>query len=453
MFQKNPLRVYSQIFDCPFPLELSIYNVCAHRCHYCFSELGRQIYKKKKNITEVSESYEFDPTESVIKKFAKAMSDAYNPKDPVEYFIRNKYPVVYSNTTDPFSPLEAKTRSAEKLLAMFADYQYPVFLQTKNPYFEDDYLPIMEANKENMIIYVTLSMLDPKISEMIEPGTPSPIERMKKIEKLTSLGFDVVVALNPYIDGLSTPVKEYVEAMDNLGVLGIWFDYLHLNRKQKQAVQERGCDTLIPYIDIPKGRKIEVFKEFVDECRKHEMLWESVGWNMDQTGIMDHTPYLNTKFDKVMDFSNGYVREMLNEIWEENGRLPVVFNWQAFKCLIESELTDHVFSTHKFFNALNNSITMNQPKYNATLGKENTLENILRYAWNGWDETMNWLWKIDGTHVLCTRENVEGQLLSGAYDDDNNDTVMVFHKDGGLIRNRDFFLEDWGKEIVVFENE
>ena len=453
MYQKDPLRLYSQVYDVMFPLELSTYNTCGFNCSYCFAQRGREIYQAGK-LTKVNKQYEYNPTPGVINKFAKAMSDAYNPKDPIEYFIRHKYPVVYSNTTDPFCGLEAKTNAAYQMLTMFADYQFPVFLQTKNPYPSDDHLSLMEANKENMIVYVTIAFLDDAISQQVEKNTPPPSERLKKVSELVSRGFDVVVALNPYVDGMSPDVKEYVSVMADLGVQGIWFDYLHFNNKQKQAVTKIGYDFLIPYSQIEDNRKLEVYKDLVDACDEYGLEYNSSSWFNNELMLLDgiessRLPYLNLKFDKFAHFSADHIGMYLFDQWKENGKKPLSVTWQTMAEMLDSEITKHVFSTHKWFNALNNSVTMSQPKYNMALGKENSLENILRYAWNNWQEILTWVWALEGAYVASysDEDNVVNELTDK---EDSHDTVMIYHPSFNPIGNQMAFpVDKWRGDIIT----
>lgn len=409
----------------------------------CFVELGRQAHREKRKEHQKIENYDYDTTQSIIEKFAKAFSGAYNPKDPLEYFIHNRYPIVYSNTTDPFCSLELKTRSAEKLLTMFADFQYPVFLQTKNPYI-DEYLPIMERNKENMIVYVSLSIFDDNCHHIIENNTPLPSERLKKIETLVSKGFDVVTALNPYFDGLSPDVREYVKRMDDMGVIGIWFDYLHLTRNQKNSMYKNGNESLIQYSDIPEYRKLEVFRNFSDECIKRGMLYETNMWYSEKCSDYGDTPYLNFKFENECTFSVPYIRNVLHDIWVENGKKPLMITWEAMKDMIDSDILSHVFSVHALFTAMNSSVKMSHQKFNMAIGNENTLENILKYMWNEHEETYNWIWQLFHTHVAVeTDDNGDPYELRK-----DGNAIMIYHEDKRLGDSLAFDITNWEGEIV-----
>lgn len=442
MFLKNPLRLYSQIYDVPFPLELSSYDTCSQMCSYCFVNRGREAHGKD-TIAAMKEKWTYDPTIGVIQKFAKSFSDAYNDKDPVEYFIRNKYPIVYSNTTDPFCSLELKTRSAEKLLHMFADYQYPVFLQTKNPYIEE-YLPILEANKNNILYYVSLSTLDDAKNKIIEKNSTPPSVRIAKIKELIRRGFSVNVALNPYFEGISPEVEDYVKFMADLGVDGIWFDYLHLSYNQRKSVKKIREEHIIPYADIPESRQLEVFERFVAACREQGLNYECNAFFSEKLGYFDDAPYLNSKFDKVSEFCVSYISKCLHENWLRLGKKPMLVTWDSFRQMIDSEILTHVFSTHKFFSMMNNTVVMSQPRWNVALGAENSLENMLKYAWNNHEEIMTWVWGLTAAHLLCNYDQEDGEVwetkLAG-------NSIMVYHEDKSIEKQFEFFIEDWSGEI------
>lgn len=446
MFRKNALRLFGQMFDCPFPLEISSYAECQYACNYCFSNLGRIYHKQKaKKLGKEVKEYSFDNTVGVINKMAKAFSDNYNSKDPLEYFLRNKYPIIYSNNTDPFCGYELEHRCAEKLLTTFAQFQYPVFIQTKNPYINDEYIELMKKNKDNYIIYVTLCSTDDKITRMLEKNSPLASERIEKIKRLVAEGFEVMIGMSPYFDGLSDEVKSYANFAHKLGVKGIWFDYMHLNKSQKKIF-----DTFSPglgvYANIPLTRQYQVVQDLVEECEKLGLHYEFPVRYMDKLDVIDNTPYLNTKFDNVVDFCSSNLRSHLHKIWIDNGKLPLIVKWDSLYEMIKHcpELK-HIFSTHKFFASLNTKVTMDTNKFFLALGKENTLENILRYAWNDTEEILQWIWCSESAYVMVNNDNE-------FYRDDNGNDIMVFHPEEvekeNVIDGIYFNIDEWEEDYI-----
>ena len=105
-FDRNPLNLYGIWPQTPFPLELSLYGFCQMSCSYCFANLNRHANERELNPTNT--------TPALFRRIDRALQDEYSP---LGFFLRERYPVAFSNRTDPFQRAESTYRSTEAFLA------------------------------------------------------------------------------------------------------------------------------------------------------------------------------------------------------------------------------------------------------------------------------------------------------------------------------------------------
>jgi DNA repair photolyase len=175
----------------PVPLEVSIYGLCSSMCVYCFANLNRQGKKRIPSLV--------NPVEKLIDRLSKERQKEFSA---LGYFLRNKYPICFSNTTDPFQRAETKARASLAFLKWAAAMKQPLCIQTKGGILDDPkefarYAPYIQSDKDT--VYITITTLDDDISRKIEPGSPTASERLKLIEKLRAQDVPVSVGLNPYV--------------------------------------------------------------------------------------------------------------------------------------------------------------------------------------------------------------------------------------------------------------
>lgn len=163
---------------CHYPTRLDTYGCgCSHDCSYCY---------------------------------AKSLLDfrgLWNPQRPIVADIKtikrelNKIPrntvVRLGGMTDCFQPLEKIYKVTYQTIKALNMRGQEYLIVTKSALVADDeYIKILDKNLAH--IQITITTLDDELCRTYEKASP-PSERVKAVEKLQELGFDVAVRLSPFI--------------------------------------------------------------------------------------------------------------------------------------------------------------------------------------------------------------------------------------------------------------
>lgn len=175
---------YSNISDrkfntwCKYVYRLDTYGCgCQHDCNYCYA-------KSLLNF--------------------RGLWNSQSPKIATLWEIKNiisKLPknivVKLGGMSDCFMPLEATKKVTYETIKILNYYKMHYLIVTKSNLVADNrYVKIYDKDLAHFQISITST--SPEISKAMEKA-PIPSERIKAVEKLAALGFDVSVRLSPFI--------------------------------------------------------------------------------------------------------------------------------------------------------------------------------------------------------------------------------------------------------------
>ncbi|MEM2628214.1 MAG: radical SAM protein, partial [Ignisphaera sp.] len=163
-------------------LKLEPYTVCPFKCIYCYSKW----YIRNPTL------FPF-PRPKVVGIF----------KDFVRKTRRRglkPIPFRLSTLIDPFPPVEQLYRITEKILRVALDYEYPIIINTKSIFYTHN--PIKEfivklLDKDLVVIQISISVLNSKLSEILEPRAPPLNQRLNAIRDLGSTDIPLALRLSP----------------------------------------------------------------------------------------------------------------------------------------------------------------------------------------------------------------------------------------------------------------
>jgi len=432
-----PLKAYGGSLGNEFPIELSIYDMCSASCEYCFAKLNKFSYRdrQQKMGKKAREAITQDPTNLVIKKIMKSISGSYNPESWIEYWIHNRAPLVYSNTTDPLTESDVKYGSTFKILHLLNELQYPVFFQSKFLYDDRpqrNVLPFILEN-ENLVVYTTITTINDQKAKIIEPGVILPSERLKRVEYLAKQGKTVICALNPYMHGYSERPEIMVKAFADAGATGVYFDMLHLSKSQIGQLPDRvsfliehsmntfekteeGIEKILmahgEFSDAASANGLEYFYSSA-----YSSILEDSGCSVQGQSTLDKFPRMKTN---MFDFSKA-IEDAYRTV-----EMPIVMSFDDVIDLLEIngkiDYLDHVFSTYDLFGFYNAKVTEGTGEFYYHLGKRCTFKQFLRYAWNKSYDSAKWLFLLGGMKHLT----MDGVLLT----DEQGNHVVTY--DPGL---------------------
>ena len=124
--------------------------------------------------------------------------------------------VALGSGTDAYLNHEEKFRMTEGMLKLLLKYRFPVFISTKRTLITRDIQLLREIDKaaflpndfrdklkRGVILSVSVSVLDEKISNILEPGAVPPLKRLELVKQLRQEGFLAGVNAIPVLPFIS----------------------------------------------------------------------------------------------------------------------------------------------------------------------------------------------------------------------------------------------------------
>jgi len=171
--------VKSAFCTCPPKYNVNPYlGRCAHRCIYCYAVKFPSFR---------------GPTIPRLELKNKIVKMAENT-DP-------HLPVMLSDATDPYQPLEKKYEITRRCLEVLADRGFPLLIVTKSDLVTRD---IDLFQRTRTVVSMTITTPRRDIARMIEPYAPPPQSRFSALKKIAEKGIPTVVRIDPVIPGVNS---------------------------------------------------------------------------------------------------------------------------------------------------------------------------------------------------------------------------------------------------------
>lgn len=231
---------------------LNPYRGCAHACVYCYAP--GVIHWDKGKWGELVE---------VKINLPRILSK--------ELRLKKKGVVGLGTVTDPYQPAERKYELTRRCLELLLMHDLPVCIQTKSSLVLRDIDLIKEFS--DIEVGITLTTLDDRVREKMEPGASSVDERLRALSELRENGIKTWVFLGPLmphitdvdalIDAIAAVKPEYV-LVDRLRLKeGVW-------ENVRGVIQEFRPELVKEYERIFQGGGEyygEVFESIIKKCR------------------------------------------------------------------------------------------------------------------------------------------------------------------------------------------
>lgn len=177
--------------DIPFDRSLNPYRGCEHGCIYCYARPSHA-------YMNLSPGLDFETQLFVKKGMAAALEcelrkPGYQPA-----------PVMIGANTDPYQPVEREYKITRQLLEVLQAYRHPVAVITKSHLITRDIDILAEMAEHNLVsVAVSITTLDHRLTNTLEPRASAPHRRLKIIETLAQSGIPVTVMAAPMIPTLN----------------------------------------------------------------------------------------------------------------------------------------------------------------------------------------------------------------------------------------------------------
>jgi DNA repair photolyase len=180
----------------PFSWTLNPYRGCTHGCHYCFA-------RKYQEQLEMGAGDEFASVIFVKVNFVDVLrKELDDPK-----WTREQ--AALGTATDPYQPIEGHYKLTRRTLQALVEGKTPVGIVTKGPMVVRDIDVLQDLSKvADVTVYLSVPTVDEFAWRTLEPGTASPLQRLRAVRALVDAGLEAGVLMNPLVPGFSTePAK------------------------------------------------------------------------------------------------------------------------------------------------------------------------------------------------------------------------------------------------------
>lgn len=219
-FYETPKNVLSKNTspDIGFMYSINPYQGCEHGCIYCYARNSHTYWG-------FSAGLDFE-SKIVVKKDVARRLDA-------QLAAKNwqVQPIMLSGNTDCYQPAERQFQLTRQILQVMLKYQHPVSIITKNVLILRD-IDLLAELAANRLVHVAVSItsLDEKLRQLLEPRTSTYASKLRVIEQLSSRGIPVIVMNAPIIPSINDhSIPTVLKAAAEAGALGAGYTAVRLN--------------------------------------------------------------------------------------------------------------------------------------------------------------------------------------------------------------------------------
>ncbi|MEE4382261.1 MAG: PA0069 family radical SAM protein [Pseudomonadales bacterium] len=177
--------------DVPFDRSVNPYRGCEHGCVYCYARPAHAYVDLSPGIDfETRLFFKEDAPRLLARELAKA-----------SYVCR---PMALGTNTDPYQPVERRTRLTRSLIEVLAAHGHPLTITTRSALVLRDLdLLVPLAERGLVSVAISLTTLDDELKRRMEPRAPGAAARLRTIRALRDAGVPVGVMTAPLIPAIN----------------------------------------------------------------------------------------------------------------------------------------------------------------------------------------------------------------------------------------------------------
>ncbi len=177
--------------DIPFDRSINAYRGCEHGCVYCFARPSHAFH-------DLSPGLDFE-----TKLFAKPEA-ARLLRETLAKSSYRPAPIAMGTNTDPYQPIEMRYRITRQVLETCLETRHPVTITTKSDRVLHDLDLLAELARHRLVaVGISVTSLDPRLSQLLEPRAASPAKRLAALGRLTEAGVPCHVMVAPVIPSIT----------------------------------------------------------------------------------------------------------------------------------------------------------------------------------------------------------------------------------------------------------
>jgi DNA repair photolyase len=194
IYLRDPTRTLIATNDSPdvgFEASINPYRGCEHGCIYCFARPTHEYLGMSAGLDFETKIFVKEDAPELLREELNAKS--WEPKV-----------ITMSGVTDPYQPIERKLELTRRCLGVLAEFRNPVAIITKSHLVTRDIDHLRElAEFAAARVFVSITTLDPKLANIMEPRAATPELRLAAVEALASAGIPAGVMVAPIVPAIT----------------------------------------------------------------------------------------------------------------------------------------------------------------------------------------------------------------------------------------------------------
>lgn len=194
IYFRDPARTIIATNDSPdvgFEASINPYRGCEHGCIYCYARPTHEYLGMSSGLDFESRIFVKEDAPELLR--VELTLHSWQPKT-----------IALSGVTDPYQPVERKLELTRRCLAVLAEFRNPVAIITKSHLVtrDIDYLKEL-ASFGAARVFLSVTTLDPKVANVMEPRAATPELRLDAIAQLAAAGIPTGVMVAPIVPAIT----------------------------------------------------------------------------------------------------------------------------------------------------------------------------------------------------------------------------------------------------------
>src|SRR4051812_37065501 len=196
----------------PFDWALNPYRGCTHACEYCYA-------RKYQKHLELDAGDQFSTVIFVKINLPQALARE------VRKSSWQRETVAIGTATDPYQPIEGHYKLTRQSIEILTAAKTPISIVTKGPMIVRD-ADVLAAARDaaGCAVHMSVPCVDEAAWAKLEPGTASPIQRLRAVRYLVDAGIDASVLMMPLVPGITTSrskIEDTLKAIRDSGARAV----------------------------------------------------------------------------------------------------------------------------------------------------------------------------------------------------------------------------------------
>lgn len=213
--------------DLSFAWTINPYRGCEHGCIYCYARPGHEYLGLSSGLDFETKIYAKHNAAELLRK------ELARPTWTGE-------PIMMSGVTDPYQPIEQDLEITRECLKVMVECGQAVSIITKSKLVLRDMDLLVKLNALGAVkVAVSLTTLDLKVAQVMEPRASSPAARLEAMRVLSRAGIPVAVMTAPIVPNINDhEIPALLEAAAGAGATSAGYVLLRLPHQIKAIFLE-----------------------------------------------------------------------------------------------------------------------------------------------------------------------------------------------------------------------